>query len=244
MSDVGGDAAHVAANAAAPIRSKGRYMGALDTPGSAVALIYVSAIDCRTAFGVLAISARQTALIAITAPTWIPYLVSALRSRKVVMSQDGGVLWYIISIALISLVVAALLLGAFGPNLATIVTVRIWRSSFTVRTRVAPQRVPARCNGFCSFRLLRWGSAACPDTAVGCAPLGDGHYSRRRFPRPAQTQTHLGVPLYFPVTSGPLFRHIRRPLHDLGTAGQSGVNLALALRRRLLQHSVCWADYV
>ena len=115
--------------------------------------------------------------------------------------------------------------------------------NFTVRTRVVPQRVPPRCNALDSFRLLRWRPVTYTSTTVGYAALGDDHYPRRRFPRAAQTQTHLGVPLCSPVTSGPLLRHIPRPFHDLGTSGQSGVNLALALGRALLLRSPCRAHF-
>jgi hypothetical protein len=78
-----------------------------------LALIYISQINL-TRYPYWQFGASE-ALIAITSPTWIPYLISALHSRRVVMSQDGGVLWFIISITLITAIVGAVLLGVFGP---------------------------------------------------------------------------------------------------------------------------------
>ena len=81
--------------------------------GGVLALMYISQINL-TRYAYWQFGASE-ALIAITSPTWIPYLISALHSRRVVMSQDGGVLWFIISITLITALVGAVLLGVFGP---------------------------------------------------------------------------------------------------------------------------------
>jgi len=110
--DVSGDGEGAASLAQRRLANRRSVTWAHALLGSALVFIYISRITL-TRYRYWQFGASE-ALIAITAPAWIPYLISALNSRRLVMTGDRSALWFIASITMVSALVAAVLLGAIG----------------------------------------------------------------------------------------------------------------------------------